>query len=219
VDDDAGPWDLRLNDQRKDALVGKSPLGLTAREFQVLAALVRNEGHVVSATALLEAMWGTAEVGDVHPVHVYISRLRKKLQDGGLSGHLIETVRGHGYLYSTPAHGPLISAGGVQLDYDHRLILRAIDPGDRPFLGWQPAEVIDTFFMLTAVSVINSNRKAALAIAHVWAAIGIHSWNGPTAIRCADGTITSYDIHLSLTTRKRRFLGMRASIRPWNPIL
>lgn len=192
-----------------DAFIGDRRLGLTPREFQLLNVLVARRNQVVSTAELLEAMWGTAEVGGDHPIHVYMSRMRGKLSAGS-SAQLIHTIRGRGYLYSPPAAPGTV----VRLIYDRRLILRVIDPDDRPFLGWQPNDVIDTFFLLTHVSAINSSNRAALALARLWAAVGMTTWQGPTLVRTADGAVDTVLATLELITRNRRFLGFRATIAP-----
>lgn len=207
------PWELRMDPLRKDAFLGTSPLGLTAREFQVFDTLVRRTDQVVSPAELLEAMWGTSAVGDAHPVHVYISRLRTKLVDAGPATGTIHTVRGSGYLYSQPAIPDRTAGQDVRLIYDRRLIVRVIDPDDRPFLGWQPVDVLDTFFLLTNARAIHGSQRAALAMTRIWAAIGMDEWSGPMIVRTGDGSTTSVHADMHLMTRHRRFVGMRARIR------
>lgn len=101
----------------------------------------------------------------------------------------------------------------VALTYDEHLILRKIDPGDRPFLGWDPAKVIDTFFLLTPTQRLHSSRRVALALARVLAATGLEHHYGPQPVRCADGSTRVVVTEMRLLTHRRLFKGMWATIQ------
>ena len=85
---------LRMDARRREAHVGSAPLDLTAREFDLLAALARDPGVVLTRDALLESVWGTDYAGETRTIDMHVSTLRGKL---GEQGPLIETVRGVGY--------------------------------------------------------------------------------------------------------------------------
>ncbi|MEW5991238.1 MAG: response regulator transcription factor [Chloroflexota bacterium] len=85
---------LRLDPRRREASVGERAVELRAREFDLLAALARDPGVVLSREALLEDVWGTDFPGETRTVDVHVSELRKKL---GADGPTIESVRGVGY--------------------------------------------------------------------------------------------------------------------------
>jgi two-component system alkaline phosphatase synthesis response regulator PhoP len=85
---------LRIEPRRRDVSVGDRAVELRAREFDLLAALARDPGVVLSREALLEDVWGTDFVGETRTVDVHVSELRKKL---GPDGPTIESVRGVGY--------------------------------------------------------------------------------------------------------------------------
>lgn len=208
MDTDEGPAQLRLDAAVLDAYLRGQPLGLTRREFQLLSVLVDHPNEVVSSEQLLEAMWGDTSVGDDHPIHVNISRLRAKLGRDGGPATMIRTVRGRGYTYtpSTP------EAQIVHLLYDRDLVLRSVEPADRPFLGWYPANVVDTFFLLTTFIQVYSSRRIALAIARVWAATGIDGWSGPMAVRTSDGGVRIVTAEVAILSRNRRFQGMSATV-------
>lgn len=184
-------------------------LGLTPREFLLLATLVAEPHCAISSERLLEAMWGAPSVGDQHVIEVYISRLRGKLGESGARSHIIQTVRGRGYMYVPPDPVPQ----SVRLVYDRNLILREMEPDDRPFLGWNPAEVLDTFFLLTTFSLIHSNQRAALNLVRLLAAVGFTTWESPTAVRAADESTHIAMVTMELHARARRFLGMNAIVR------
>ncbi|GIG20245.1 DNA-binding response regulator [Cellulomonas chitinilytica] len=69
---------------------------LTAREFDLLAYLVRRPGQVVSKHEILTGVWDDDFQGDPNVVEVYVARLRRKV-DVPFGRRTIETVRGAGY--------------------------------------------------------------------------------------------------------------------------
>lgn len=73
-------------------------MALTLKEFDLLRALMRSEGRVLSRGRLLEDVWGVTFVGETRTVDVHIQTLRQKL-NAASSGtdELIRTVRGVGY--------------------------------------------------------------------------------------------------------------------------
>jgi len=85
---------LRIEPRRREVVVGERSVELRAREFDLLAALARDPGVVLSREALLEDVWGTDFPGETRTVDVHVSELRKKL---GPDGPTIESVRGVGY--------------------------------------------------------------------------------------------------------------------------
>jgi two-component system, OmpR family, response regulator MprA len=89
--------DLRLNPDTHEVLRGDRDLELTAREFELLEHLMRNERIVVSRQALLDEVWGYHPFAETNTVDVFISNLRRKLEAGG-EDRLLHTVRGAGYV-------------------------------------------------------------------------------------------------------------------------
>jgi two-component system response regulator MprA len=92
--------DLRLNPDSHEVLRGERDLELTAREFELLEHLMRNERIVVSRQALLDEVWGYHPFAETNTVDVFISTLRRKLEEGG-EPRLLHTVRGAGYTLRT----------------------------------------------------------------------------------------------------------------------
>ena len=74
--------DLRLNPDTREVLRGERELELTAREFELLEHLMRNERIVVSRQALLDEVWGYHPFAETNTVDVFISNLRRKLEAG-----------------------------------------------------------------------------------------------------------------------------------------
>jgi DNA-binding response OmpR family regulator len=71
-------------------------IDLPSREYQLLEYLMRHAGQVLSRQQLLDAVWGIGFDTDSNVVDVYVSYLRRKLDDPRESP-VIETVRGAGY--------------------------------------------------------------------------------------------------------------------------
>ena len=89
--------DLELDLLRHKARRGGSNLDLTAKEFQLLALLLRRSGEVLSRTYISEQVWGINFDSDTNIVDVAIRRLRKKVDDP-FPHKLIHTIRGVGYV-------------------------------------------------------------------------------------------------------------------------
>jgi DNA-binding response OmpR family regulator len=72
-------------------------VNLTRKEFDLLMALITEEGRLLSIPYLLETVWGydPASYNDPHTVGVHVSSLRKKL--GAEIGARLTSVTGHGY--------------------------------------------------------------------------------------------------------------------------
>ena len=202
------PTQIRLDEHRCDAFRGDQALGLTRREYELMAAIVAQPNVVVSSSELLRILWEPSAIGGDHPIHVYMSRLRAKLAQHGGSSPLIRTVRGRGYMYSPPESERQV----VTLMYDQHLILRRVEPDDRPFLGWDPVRVTDTFFLLTTTQRVHASRRVALALARVLAATGLDYHYGPQELRCADGSTRTLVTEMQLLTQRRRLVGLRATI-------
>jgi two-component system OmpR family response regulator len=88
--------DLVLDEERHVARVGERAVDLSAREFALLAYLIRNEGRVVSRRQVLDAVWGAEPDVYSNVVDLYVSYLRRKLGELDRAG-LVRTVRGVGY--------------------------------------------------------------------------------------------------------------------------
>lgn len=79
--------------------IKNSTVNLTRKEFDLLMALITEEGRLLSVPYLLETVWGydPASYNDPHTVGVHVSSLRKKL--GAEIGAHITSVTGHGYKF------------------------------------------------------------------------------------------------------------------------
>jgi two-component system response regulator RegX3 len=75
------------------------PVDLTPREFELLAALMRHAGKVLSRDQLLHDAWGWEYLVETKTVDTHVKRLRDKLEAARVDPALIETVRGYGYRF------------------------------------------------------------------------------------------------------------------------
>ena len=91
--------DLEVDLRARRVRRAGTEVALTAREFDLLAFLLRRAGHVVSKRQILAGVWDDGFDGDPNVVEVYVARLRRKL---GLPADAldVETVRGAGYRLS-----------------------------------------------------------------------------------------------------------------------
>jgi two-component system response regulator PrrA len=89
--------DLRVDPERRSAVRAGAPLDLTRREFDLLEALARHAGLVLSRTQLLEQVWGYDWEVDGNVVDVFVGYLRRKLEADGRA-RMIHTVRGVGFV-------------------------------------------------------------------------------------------------------------------------
>src|SRR5437667_6073945 len=97
---------LRVGDLELDLVArtvnrGGRNIKLLPREFQVLEYLVRNEGHVVPRTMLLEKVWDLHFDPSTNIIDVYVGRVRRKV-DGEQTYPLIHTIRGVGFCVRAP---------------------------------------------------------------------------------------------------------------------
>jgi two-component system phosphate regulon response regulator PhoB len=88
---------LRLDPERHRCTVQEQEIELTAKEFQLLEALMRRPGRVMTREKLLDEVWGSDIAVTTRTIDTHLKRLREKL---GVAADLIETVRGVGYRFA-----------------------------------------------------------------------------------------------------------------------
>ena len=91
--------DLSLDLIGRKAYRGGAELRLSHKEFDLLAALIRNTGTALSRERLLQQVWGYDYPGDTRTVDVHIRWLREKIEDDAAEPKRIVTVRGVGYRF------------------------------------------------------------------------------------------------------------------------
>jgi two-component system response regulator MprA len=92
--------DLVLDEQARSVNRGSRPVHLSAREFDVLALLLRHPNRVLLRSVLMDRFWGDY-YGESTVLEVLMAGLRQKLEAGG-EPRLIHTVRGVGYVLRRP---------------------------------------------------------------------------------------------------------------------
>lgn len=91
---------MRLDcDSRRVYIDGKE-INLTAKEYEVLELLMKNQGKVYSRENLLKLVWGNDYPGDVRTVDVHIRRLREKIENIPGEPVYVRTKWGVGYYFA-----------------------------------------------------------------------------------------------------------------------
>ena len=98
---DAAPSNelVRIDPEGRRAWFKDEELQLTAKEFDLLRVLVREQGKVVSREQLMREIWETAWFGSTKTLDMHISVLRRKLGDDAAQPRYIATVRGVGFRF------------------------------------------------------------------------------------------------------------------------
>jgi two-component system KDP operon response regulator KdpE len=86
----AGP--LVLDSPRRLVTINGRPVPLTPHEFEILRVFLAHQGRLVTRGRLLRAVWGKAYQEEHHYVHVYVSKLRRKLAAADPAGELRDLV-------------------------------------------------------------------------------------------------------------------------------
>jgi two-component system KDP operon response regulator KdpE len=89
---------------RRRVIVDGEEVRLTPTEYALLVALVRNADRVVTDARLLQQVWGPEYGDEDHYLHVYVARLRKKIEHDPQNPRYLRTEPGVGYrlLTETP---------------------------------------------------------------------------------------------------------------------
>ncbi len=90
---------LALDRAGRVATLNEAPLDLSARELSLLEVLLQRPGRLVSKEKLVDHLCEWGEEVSNNAIEVYVHRLRKKLEPGGVR---IVTVRGLGYCLERP---------------------------------------------------------------------------------------------------------------------
>jgi DNA-binding response OmpR family regulator len=111
--------DLMIDPGAHQVILRGRELVLSPREFDLLHALVRSAGSLMTIDDLLSAVWGAEFSGQPQVVYVHIRWLREKIEDDPEHPARILTVRGLGYRYAKelPVTGnpvPVDREGGEQ---------------------------------------------------------------------------------------------------------
>jgi two-component system, OmpR family, KDP operon response regulator KdpE len=95
----AGP--LKVDFAQREVMVSGAEVKLTPTEYDLLKALIKNTGKIMTRQMLLSQVWGTGYGADAHYLHVYIGQLRRKIEPDPTHPRFILTISGVGYRFSS----------------------------------------------------------------------------------------------------------------------
>jgi DNA-binding response OmpR family regulator len=91
--------ELTIDFGRRMVTLHEEEVRVTYVEFEILGALARSPGRVLTRETLLEHVWGDSEYRDPRTVDVHIRHLREKLEGDPKQPEFLFTVRGVGYRF------------------------------------------------------------------------------------------------------------------------
>jgi DNA-binding response OmpR family regulator len=94
--------DLRLDLDARTMLKDGSPVTMAAREFDLLALLMRQAGRAVRREDIMDEVWDPHWFGSTKTLDVHIAWLRKKIEDDPAHPRYITTIRGVGFRFADP---------------------------------------------------------------------------------------------------------------------
>lgn len=95
--------DVSLDPDARQAWRAGVPVVLTRKEFDLLHALIRRPGHLVTRAELMREVWHTDFWSSTKTLDVHLGWLRRKLGDDPRRPTLITTVRGRGLRFEAGA--------------------------------------------------------------------------------------------------------------------
>ena len=90
---------MTLNLADKTAAIDGKPVELPAKEFDLLALLLEDQGKSLKKEYLFNTVWGSDSDSELQTLHVHINRLRQKLGDNPKNAKRLLTVWGVGYKF------------------------------------------------------------------------------------------------------------------------
>ena len=90
--------DLTLDEAAREVKRGDRLIELTATEYNLLHLFLTHPRQVLDRQTILNRVWGYDFMGETNIIEVYVRYLREKLEDEPSNPHLIQTVRGVGYV-------------------------------------------------------------------------------------------------------------------------
>lgn len=90
---------VELNLADRSAEIDGKPVELAAKEFDLLALLIENQGKALKKEYLFSTVWGSDSESELQTLHVHINRLRQKLGDDPKNAKRLLTVWGVGYKF------------------------------------------------------------------------------------------------------------------------
>src|SRR3984893_12981908 len=94
----AGP--LSVDFAHRQVLLNGQEIKLTPTEYDLLKALIKNRGKILTRQMLLSQVWGTGYGAESHYLHVYVGQLRRKIEPDPANPRFILTISGVGYRFN-----------------------------------------------------------------------------------------------------------------------
>ncbi len=110
--ENAAAQGVRIDADARRAWHGDAELELTTKEFDLLWALVRDAGKVISREHIMREVWGAKWWTSTKTLDMHVSWLRRKLGDDAQHARYITTVRGVGFRFERGDLG-ICAAGGI----------------------------------------------------------------------------------------------------------
>ena len=99
--------EIELDLERRRVTAGTQPVHLTPTEWDLLKLFVTSAGKVLTDRMLVETVWGVAYRQQAHSLHVYVARLRRKLEADPQVPRFLVTEPGVGYRFITESCGQI----------------------------------------------------------------------------------------------------------------
>jgi two-component system KDP operon response regulator KdpE len=93
--------EIELDLERRRVTSAAQPVHLTPTEWDLMKLFVTSADKVLTDRMILQAVWGSAYRSQAHSLHVYVARLRKKLESTPTSRRHLLTEPGVGYRFVT----------------------------------------------------------------------------------------------------------------------
>jgi len=90
---------VEMDTARHEVRVSGELVALPPKEFELLEALLRRKGRLLTRLFLIEEVWGADYVGDTKTLDVHVKRIRRKIENDPHDPVHLVTVRGLGYKF------------------------------------------------------------------------------------------------------------------------
>jgi DNA-binding response OmpR family regulator len=90
---------LSVDPAKRKVNVDGEEVQLTPLEFEILLALAREPGVVLSREQLMDRVWGYRDYAGGRVVDSHVARIRRKLGEDGAEPRFVRTVHGVGYAF------------------------------------------------------------------------------------------------------------------------
>jgi two-component system KDP operon response regulator KdpE len=93
--------EIELDFERRRLFVGEVEIHVTPTEWDLMKLFATHPDKVLTDRMIMQAIWGATYRAQAHSLHVYVARLRKKLEAQPGAGRYLQTEPGVGYRFVT----------------------------------------------------------------------------------------------------------------------